>query len=305
MFLVSGITGHVGGAVARQLLSEGRAVRALVRDPVKAVTWARQGVELRAGEFGDPRAVAAALQGVEGAFLMMPPAPPSSREFAEWRAIIASYREALAEVPPPRLVVLSSIGSEKPRGLGPITQTHLLEQGLRGMAFPIAFVRAAGFLENYAHGLAAAASSGRFDTYLSPTNRRVMVVATEDIGREVALRLVGAAWAGTKVVELGSPYSPDELAHAMGEVLGRPVTARAILRDQWTARLRTQGLSPLAAKLFEEMEDGINSGWIAFGVPGAERVAGTITPAEFFRRAWDANRTGEDRGVRGVQVPHT
>jgi hypothetical protein len=37
-----------------------------------------------------------------------------------------------------------------------------------------------------------------------------------------------------------------------------------------------------AAQLFEEMEDGFNSGWIAFGVPGAEPIPGTVTPAQFF-----------------------
>jgi len=38
----------------------------------------------------------------------------------------------------------------------------------------------------------------------------------------------------------------------------------------------------LGTGAFEEMEDGFNSGWITFGRPGAERVAGTITPAQFF-----------------------
>ena len=33
------------------------------------------------------------------------------------------------------------------------------------------------------------------------------------------------------------------------------------------------------------MMDGCNSGWIAFGVPGAEPVAGTITPVQLFAEA--------------------
>jgi hypothetical protein len=31
-------------------------------------------------------------------------------------------------------------------------------------------------------------------------------------------------------------------------------------------------MPPLAAELFEEMEDSVNSGWIAFGAPGTERA---------------------------------
>jgi uncharacterized protein YbjT (DUF2867 family) len=38
MYLVTGATGHVGGAVARQLHEQGRSVRALVRDPSGAAS---------------------------------------------------------------------------------------------------------------------------------------------------------------------------------------------------------------------------------------------------------------------------
>ena len=58
MFFVSGITGQVGGAAARRLLDEGRTVRALVRDPLKAAEWSRQGVDVRRGDFNDASAIA-------------------------------------------------------------------------------------------------------------------------------------------------------------------------------------------------------------------------------------------------------
>jgi uncharacterized protein YbjT (DUF2867 family) len=53
MFLVTGITGHVGGATAQNLLAKGHKVRALVRDPEKAANWASQGVELVQGDVND------------------------------------------------------------------------------------------------------------------------------------------------------------------------------------------------------------------------------------------------------------
>jgi hypothetical protein len=45
------------------------------------------------------------------------------------------------------------------------------------------------------------------------------MVATEDIGSEVARLLVGG-WIGKKSIELGDRISPDDLARAMSEVLG-------------------------------------------------------------------------------------
>jgi uncharacterized protein YbjT (DUF2867 family) len=281
MFLVFGITGRVGGAAARQLLSEGRKVRAMVRDPQKASAWAAKGVEVRKGDFNDAAALVDALKDVEGAYVMMPPVMAPAPGFPEAKAFIASYVEALKKSPVPRLVVLSSIGSEQTSKLGLITQTHMLEAALSGMAFPTAFVRAGGFVENLLPGLKTAAESGVFDTFLTPTDRKVPTIATEDIGKEVA-RLLTGSWTGKKIVELGSPVSPDDLAGAMSEVLGRPVKARVVPREHWAASLEAMGIPRGRTIGFEEMEESFNSGWIHFGVEGTEAVAATITPAQVF-----------------------
>ncbi|MBC8103467.1 MAG: NmrA family NAD(P)-binding protein [Cytophagales bacterium] len=287
MFFVSGITGKVGGATARQLLREGHAVRALARDLRKAAAWQQQGVEVRQGDFNDAAAVAEALEGVAGAFLMIPPVMVPAPGFPEAKAVIASFEKALALAPPPRLVLLSSVGSQQSSGLGNITTTHLMEEALGDLPFPTAFVRAGGFLENYAGGLGAAAATGVFDSLLQPTDRTFPMVATADIGQEIARLLIGG-WSGKKIVELGSPVSPNDLARAMSEVLGRPIQARAVPREQWAAALQAMGLPPGHTGLYEEMQDGFNSGWIAFGVPGSEPVAGTVTPAQVFAQAQKA-----------------
>jgi uncharacterized protein YbjT (DUF2867 family) len=295
MFLIAGITGKVGGAAARRLLDEGHAVRALVRDPRKAAAWAERGVDVREGNLNDADAVAAALDGVAGAFLMLPPVMAPAPDHPEARALIDSFRPALHRAPPPRLVLLSSIGSERTSGLGLITSTHLLEQGLGELPFPVAIVRAGAFLENLAHGLERADATGFLDTFLAPTDRPVPMIATADIGAEVA-RLLAGGWSGRKVIELGTRVSPDDAARAMGEALGRPVQARAIPRERWAATLEAMGLPPGGTGPYEEMEDAFNSGWIDFGVPGTEPVAGTTTPAQVFAQAMTARGGNQSTG---------
>ncbi len=288
MFFVAGITGHVGGAAARRLLEEGHAVRALVRDPAKAAAWAGLGVDIRQGDFTDPAAVASALEGVEGAYLMMPPIMVPSPDYSEAKTVIASFREALEHSPPPRLALLSSFGSEQTSGLGNITSTHLMEEALGGFSFPTAFVRAGSFLENYLGGLGGAAATGVYHSFFQPVDRPFPMIATADIGAEVA-RLLAAGWEGKKIVEIGSPVSANEIAGAMAEALGKLVSAQAIPREQWAATMEAFGLPPGRTNLYEEMMDGCNSGWIHFGVPGTELVPGTTTPAQFFAQAAKAH----------------
>lgn len=287
MFFVSGITGKVGGATARRLLESGFKVRALVRNPQKASGWLEKGVDVHEGDLNDASAVAQALQGVEGAFVMLPAIAAPTAGFVEAKAIIESLHEALQRVPTPRLVALSSIGSEQTSGLGLITTTHLLEEALSRLPIPIAVIRAGSFLENYVHGLKAAASTGWFETYLTPTDRAISMVAATDIGNEIA-HLLGFGWAGKKIGELGSPVSPDDLARALSTVLARPVQARSIPRHEWTATLEAQGMPIGTTGPFEEMEDGFNSGWITFGVPGTDTIPGTVSATQVFAEAMKA-----------------
>jgi uncharacterized protein YbjT (DUF2867 family) len=120
MFLVTGITGKVGGAAARHLLAQGKKVRALVRDCTKMAKWADQSVELIDGEWNDGTAIARALEGIEGALAMVPPGWTPSPDFREFKEVVAGYTEAFAKSPPPRLVALSAMGAEKTDGIGAI-----------------------------------------------------------------------------------------------------------------------------------------------------------------------------------------
>lgn len=85
-------------------------------------------------------------------------------------------------------------------------------------------------------------------------------------------------------MELGDRYSPKDLARALGDVLGREVVARSTPREQWTTSLGYMGVPEASIPFYEEMMDGINAGWIDHGVPGAEHVEGTTTPAQLFAR---------------------
>ncbi|HEV3275733.1 MAG TPA: NAD-dependent epimerase/dehydratase family protein [Terriglobia bacterium] len=61
--LVTGATGFIGGAVARRLLSEGRTVRAMARQPEKAADLEALGAEVVMGDLGDEDLLERAAQG--------------------------------------------------------------------------------------------------------------------------------------------------------------------------------------------------------------------------------------------------
>jgi uncharacterized protein YbjT (DUF2867 family) len=287
MYLVMGITGNVGGATARHLLKRGVQVRALVRDREKASKWADQGVELVDGDWNDATAITSALKGVEGAFVMLPTVWAPSPDYREAKGVIANYVEALSKVVPSRIVALSSMGANRTIGLGMITALAFLEQGLRNLTSPVAFVRAGGFFENFLFGLQAA-QGGTLPVFYNPTNRKSTMVATDDIGAEVAALLTGPAWSGHRVIELGSMVSADEVAAQLGEVLKLDVRAFAIPRAGWADAFQQFGVPKGHTGPAEEMFESVNAGWMELGVTGTEHVAGTTSARDVFAAAKNA-----------------
>lgn len=67
-YFVTGATGFVGAEVAKQLLTRGHRVVALVRSLEKAALLKMLGAELHAGDITEPESLRAAMHGVDGVF---------------------------------------------------------------------------------------------------------------------------------------------------------------------------------------------------------------------------------------------
>jgi uncharacterized protein YbjT (DUF2867 family) len=165
----------------------------------------------------------------------------------------------------------------------------LLEQGFRDLISPIAFVRAGGFFENFLYGLQVA-QGGTLPVYYTPTNRKSTMVATIDIGAEVATLLIGPAWLGSRIVELGSMVCADEVAAQLGEVMQRDVKAFAVPRAGWPAAFEQLGIPKGQTGPAEAMFEAVNAGWMDLGVKDTEHVPGTTSARDVFGAAQNAAR---------------
>jgi uncharacterized protein YbjT (DUF2867 family) len=275
MYAITGITGKVGSSVARALLKAQLPVRAVVRDEAKGRPWAARGCDVAVADLDDPAALADALSGVEGAFVMMPPIFDPTPGFSDAKAMIATLREALAKAAPKRVVALSSIGADADRP-NLLNQLGLLERSLSELPMPIAFLRPAWFMENAAGDIQSASSGGVIRSYLQPLDRPIPMIAAEDVGRTAAA-LLQEIWKGTRVVELEAAerVTPNAIAAAFAKALSRPVRAEAVPRPRWEEIFRGAGMTNPLPRI--QMIDGFNQGWIDFPDHGASARKGEIS----------------------------
>ena len=115
MIAVTGITGKVGGQVARLLAAQGKRIHAVVRDARKASYWKEAGHEVYQAPIDDKDAVTAAFTGTEGASLMTPPNFDPEPSFPDTRRAATAIKAALESALPGRVVYLSTVGAHVSR----------------------------------------------------------------------------------------------------------------------------------------------------------------------------------------------
>ena len=273
MYAITGITGKVGGEVARHLLAANQPVRALLRDPQKAPPWKDQGCEIAIADMSDAPALTRAFANAEAVFILLPPIFDPAPDFPETRATVAALRTALAAAKPQHIVCISTIGAQAAQP-NLLTQLAMMEQSLRELPTPITFLRPAWFMENFAWDLPSAKQNGIIDSYLQPLDRPIPMVATADIGR-LAAELLRDHWTGPRIVQLEGPdpISPLTAAATLSELLHKPIRAQAVPRNTWDALFRAQGMKNPAPRI--AMLDGFNEGWITFENPPTLRKGTT------------------------------
>jgi NAD(P)H dehydrogenase (quinone) len=273
MYAVTGITGKVGSIVARTLLAAGQPVRAVVRDAEKGRAWADRGCEVTIASITDADGLTKAFSGVEGVFLMTPPDYDPEPGFPRTHEAIAAVQEAVSAARPGKLVFLSTVGAHVEE-FSLLNNSKMTEESLRTLSIPVAFVRAAWFMENAAWDVPAA-KVGVVPYFLQPLDHPIPMVATADIGRTAA-EVLRENWNGVHVVELEGPrrYSANDISAGFAEALGHPVRMDPVPRDTWEELFRSQGMKHPLARI--RMMDGFNEGWIDFEGGGTERRKGRI-----------------------------
>ncbi len=261
MFAITGITGQVGGEVARNLLAAHQTVRGVARDVSKCSAWAERGCQLASADINDAASLTAAFKGVDGAFILVPPNLDPSPDFSEARTVAANLSSAITAARPGRVVYLSTIGAQATHS-NLLTQHTIIEQALRKLPVAITFLRPGWFMENSSWDVAPA-KNGAIQSFLEPLDKPVPMVATSDIGR-LAAELLQESWNGHRVVELEGPHrvTPNEIASTFARLLGHPVRVEAVPRNTWKALFQSQGMKNPEPRI--QMLDGFNDGWIEF-----------------------------------------
>jgi len=284
MYTITGVTGHVGAVAAQELLDWGAPVRAVVRDNANCEAWEQRGAETAVADFKDRAALARALRGSDGAFILLPTIPTGGD--AEHRRLADSIAGAVGDSGVGHVVLLSAIGADLADGTGPIRWLHHLEERLRLTDVVLSAIRSWHFQEKVETVLGAALDAGIYPVFGETADVPVPMIATLDIGKAAAEMLL-APPSSSEVIDLEGPeYTERDVAAQLAFALGRPLQVVTIPRAGWIDAMLDAGLpEPFAlelAALYDAEQRGL------FHPRGDRRYTCTTQISETLRRVVEA-----------------
>jgi uncharacterized protein YbjT (DUF2867 family) len=281
MYVVLGASGNTGHVVAQNLLASQQKVRVVGRNAAHLQPHAARGAEIFIGDITDAAALTKAFHQADAAYVMIPPNVTDSDPLAYAERVSDAITAATKNSGIKNLVVLSSIGADKPKATGPVLGLHNLEQKLHQIETAnVLFLRAGYFMENTLPQAEAIAKMGFAVGPVRPDLKLTMIAAS-DIGSAAAQALLQPAFRGKQTRELlgQRDIAYNEAATIIGKAIGKPdLKYQQISDDQVRGAMVQMGMSAEFARLLVEMAGSLNSGYMKALEP---RTPENTTPTSF------------------------
>ncbi|GAB3441400.1 SDR family oxidoreductase [Streptomonospora sediminis] len=222
--LVTGATGTIGATLVPALQARGADVRAMVRNPDRPVA----GVENAVADLHNPESVAAALKGVDTAFLNSPSAEDAA-------ALQIRFADLAADAGVRRLVVLSQYAARPDSPVRFLRWHAEVEAHVRQLGLDHTILRP----NLYMQALLAFAGTIAQGWFAAPVGgAAVSAIDTRDIADAAAAVLTGTGRTGRTYTLTGPrAVTHEQIAEALSTATGRGIAFHDAPADQFAAAL--------------------------------------------------------------------
>jgi uncharacterized protein YbjT (DUF2867 family) len=235
MLLVTGATGHIGRELVRELDARGATFRILVRDPARAAGLPDR-AERVVGDLGTPASLAAALDGAEKLYLLVPGIGLDHTEHAIAAAKAAGVRHIVYQSS------YAAIGDPVP-AMGRWHRDR--EQLIRASGIAATFLRATGFMTNAFDWLPTLREGG---FVLDPAGPgRTAPIDPADIAAVAATTLTQDGHEGKEyLLSGGETFTVAEQVQILAAAIGRDIEVRTAATPAEAVRSRYPHGAPQA-----------------------------------------------------------
>jgi NAD(P)H dehydrogenase (quinone) len=271
--LVTGATGKLGSKVVESLLKTVPASNLVVsvRNPEKAQGLRKRGVEVRQGDFGRPETLDNAFKGIDRLLIISADGDNDTRIQQHANAVQAAERAGV------KFIAYTSLANatESKNLMAPphvATEAAIIKTGI-----PYSFLRNNWYLENEIGSIQGALAGAPWVT--SAGEGKVGWALQQDYADAAATVLVGNGHENT-VYELSGPLlTQEDLASALGNVLGKDIPVQHVSDEQYAEIMRGIGLPDFVIPIVVGIQESIRNGSLEVNTNDFEKVLGRPIPS--------------------------
>ncbi|WP_046227522.1 SDR family oxidoreductase [Paenibacillus dauci] len=271
--LVTGATGKLGSKIVEKLLQTVPAseLAVSVRNPAKAEHLRTLGVDVRHGDFDQPATLDQAFAGVDRLLIISADGDNETRIRQHNDAVAAAARAKVG------FIAYTSVtnAQESSLMLAPVHQAT--EQAILATGIPYSFLRNNWYLENELSTVQAVQAGA---PWVTSAGSGKVGWATQDDYATAAAAVLPAGHENTTYELSGPLLTQDELAAAVGTVLGKEVTVQHVDDNTYADIMKNAGLPDFLLPMLVGIQQGIRERQLETDHSDFEQLLGRpVTPA--------------------------
>ncbi|MFF2591715.1 SDR family oxidoreductase [Peribacillus butanolivorans] len=271
--LVTGATGKLGTKVVETLLKTVPAnqLAVSVRNPEKAEELRTRGVDVRQGDFDRPETLDTAFAGIDRLLIISADGDNETRIRQHSNAVVAAERAGV------KFIAYTSLANAK-ESKNFLAPTHqATEESILKTGIPYSFLRNNWYLENEISSIQGVQAGAPWVT--SAGNGKVGWALQQDYAEAAASVLSGNGHGNTIYELSGKLLTQEELASAVGNVLGKEVPVQQVDDATYADIMKTVGLPDFLIPMLIDIQKGVREGTLEVESNDFEKLLGrSATP---------------------------
>ncbi|MCO7125357.1 SDR family oxidoreductase [Sporolactobacillus shoreicorticis] len=266
--LVTGASGKLGSKVVATLLRTVPAnqIAVSVRNPEKADHLHTQGVDVRYGDFDKPESLDRAFAGIDRLLIISTTGDTETRTRQHANAVSAAERAGV------KFIAYTSIVNAQ-KSTNALAPTHqATEQAILKTGIPYAFLRNNWYLENELSSIQGVLAGAPWIT--SAGDGKVGWALQQDYADAAVAVLTGSGHENTIYELSGKLRTQEELASALGDVIGKNISVRHVDDKTYTKLTEQAGVPEFLLPMLEGIQKDIREGSLEVTSNDFEKLLG-------------------------------
>jgi uncharacterized protein YbjT (DUF2867 family) len=260
-YIITGSTGHISKPLSEQLIKAGHQVTIISSNPDKVKEIEGLGAKASIGSVENVAFLTKTFTGADAVYTMVPPKWDAKDWKEEIHSIGKNYAAAIKAAGIKKVVNLSSAGAHMPKGCGPVSGLHFVEQELNALdGVDVLHLRPAYFYYNLLGNIGMIKHMGIIGGNYGDVT--IPMVHPRDIAAVAAEELLKLDFKGKSIRYIaGDEPNTNEIAKVLGEAIGKPDLQWVKFKDEDALNGMLQaGLSQEVAENYVEMGTAVASG---------------------------------------------